>query len=307
MIFISKILITGGAGFIGSHLAEHFAGENEVVVLDLFADGVKNISHIPNMDLVKGSILDPNALDTAMDGVDYVLHHAALTSVPASMENPLPTTQTNVIGTLNVLGKALEFGAKKVVLASSSAVYGNAGLPAREEACPGPLSPYATSKLANEQHAMQYVGKGLDTICLRYFNVYGPRQSPDSQYAAAVPKFMIAALRGSPTVIYGDGKQSRDFVFVRDVAKANELAMRSRANGVFNVASGKAVAISELAGKISELCGGVKTPKRNEPAREGDILHMLGSTDKAEKALGFRAETTLEKGLEETMEYFRKK
>ncbi len=300
---MKTILITGGGGFIGSHLAEYFSGRYAIVALDTFSRGAGNLAGIPNLELVKGSILDTECVASAMEKTDYVLHQAAQTSVPASVEHPNATIETNVTGTLNVLESALEHKVKKVVLASSCAVYGNAKLPASEGAAPAPFSPYAKSKLRNEKQAAEFAATGLPTACLRYFNIYGPRQAPDSPYSAVIPRFIHTILSGKRITFYGDGKQTRDFVYVRDVARANELAMLSKSAGVFNVCSGKAASLIGLAEMIMELTG-KKTEPLFEPERKGDIRHMYGSPELAKKEIGFEAKVSLEEGLKETIDYF---
>ena len=229
-----NILVTGGAGFIGSHIAEHFSSEgHDVTILDNLATGhLHNIPKNDNVTFIEGDICDPATVAEAVRGIDFVFHHAALVSVPLSCQNPVDAFRINTLGTLNVLQNALDAGVKKVIIASSAAVYGNNPiLPKREDMIPEPASPYAISKLDCEYLArMFYIDHGLRTTCLRYFNVYGPRQDPNSAYAAAIPIFLSRARAGENLVIYGDGGQTRDFVHVSDVVRANVAAME---HGVF--------------------------------------------------------------------------
>jgi nucleoside-diphosphate-sugar epimerase len=223
---IPLYLVTGGAGFIGSNIAERLVQQGERVrVLDNFATGKReNIAPwLDRIELIEGDVRDPETVRRAMEGVEYVLHQAALPSVPRSVADPLTTHQVNATGTLNVLLAAREAGVKRLVYASSSSVYGNnPELPKREDMPTNPLSPYAVSKLAGEQYCRTFAQVyGLDTVCLRYFNVFGPRQDPASQYAAVVPKFVTAMLNGGQPVIYGDGTQSRDFTYVENVVEIN--------------------------------------------------------------------------------------
>mgnify|MGYP000394964556 CR=1 FL=1 len=225
-----KVIVTGGAGFIGSHLAEELAESNEVVVIDNLCTGkLENIKHlIDNEKIVfkKGDIRDLVFLRREFEGADYVFHQAALPSVPRSIEDPALTNGVNVNGTLNVLIAAKDCEVKKIVYASSSSIYGDTPiLPKKEGMLPNPLSPYAVSKLTGEYYCKAFsVVYGLKTVCLRYFNVYGPRQDPTSQYAAVIPRFITRILDNKPPIIYGDGRQTRDFTYVKDVAIANILA-----------------------------------------------------------------------------------
>ena len=303
-----KVVITGGAGFIGSHIAEELAEENEVLIIDNLSTGKKeNIKHLIDNEKIifkKGDIRDLNFLKKEFENVDYVFHQAAVVSVPFSVENPSITNEVNVAGTLNVLTAAKENDVKKVVFASSCAVYGNnQNLPLKEETLPMPLSPYAASKLAGEAYCNVFAHVyGLPTASLRYFNVYGPRQDAASPYAAVIPKFIERVRNGMPPVIYGDGKQTRDFIYVRDVVKANILAAESTATGIFNIASGKAISIEELAYKIIEIAGKNKNirPLYEKP-RPGDIRYSMADIAKARKELNFHPQYTLQEGLKEMM------
>ncbi len=303
-----RVLITGGAGFIGSHLVEHFQGLAEVRVVDDLRTGkLANLAPF-EVDFHQGSILDMALLQKAMAGVDYVFHLAAMVSVPESMLAPDECVRINTQGTLNVLRAAAAAGVRKVCFSSSCALYGDDPvLPKRESMLPCPKSPYAITKLSGE-YFCQVMGtdNGLPTACLRYFNVYGPRQDPLSQYAAAIPAFITRALNGQDLTIYGDGEQTRDFVYVKDIVAANVyLATSSSATGVFNVASGRAVNVNFLAKRIAELAGtGVAIHHTDE--RAGDVKHSAAATDKLD-GVGFKATMNLEDGLATTVESFRQR
>lgn len=300
-----KCLVTGGCGFIGSNLAEELSKTHEVVVLDNLATG--SFDNIKGMDVefVEGNVTDSDLLQDLFQGVDYVLHQAAVVSVPESIKDPLKANEVNAKGTLNVLLAARHNGVRKVVNASSCAVYGDTDeLPLKEVTSPRPKSPYSVTKLTAEYYCNVFTELyGLKTASLRYFNVYGPRQDPDSDYAAAIPKFMIKVLNGESPVIYGDGEQTRDFIFVRDVVKANIMAMESEESGVFNVATGRRVSINELASLIIKLSGNDLSPVHDEP-RKGDILHSYGDANKIREKIGFEPFYELGEGLKETMEFF---
>lgn len=270
-----KILITGGSGFIGSHLVERYQDSAEVIVLDNLRTG-----HRRNLDglkcrFVEGSILDRALLDSLMAGVDYVFHLAALVSVPESMSKPAEAVDLNVHGLLNVLESARVHGVKKLCLASSAAVYGeNPIQPKVETMTPDPRSPYAITKLDGEYYCDLYARSGwLSTACLRFFNVFGPRQDPNSAYAAAVPIFLERARNNQPLTIYGDGGQTRDFIYVKDIVGALAFAAENAAaQGIFNVGYGQAMTILELVKEILRLTGS-SSEIRHEPVRAGDIRH----------------------------------
>ncbi len=299
-------LITGGAGFIGSHVAEALIRRGDSVrVFDNFASGRRaNLAHLPEVTVVEGDIRDAPLTRQVMAGVDYVIHLAALVSVTQSIRDPFLTHQVNVTGTLNVLTAAREHHVKRVVLASSCAVYGdNPDLPFTEESVTRPMSPYAASKLIGEVYCQTtYRVYGLSTVCLRYFNVYGPRQDPDGEYAAVIPKFMQRIKQGHPPTIYGNGLQTRDFIYVGDVVRANLLACaREEAAGqVLNVASGRGVSLLELVAILNELCGAHFTPQF-EPARAGDILHSRGDGARLAAVLGIQPSTPLAAGLQQML------
>jgi UDP-glucose 4-epimerase len=308
---MSCYLVTGGAGFIGSHLTEALVQRGACVrVLDNFCTGRReNIAHLADqIELIEGDICDLEAVRHAMQGVDYVLHQAALPSVPRSIADPLTSHHVNVTGTLNVLIAAREAGIKRVVYASSSSVYGNSPvLPKREDMPLAPISPYASSKLAGESYCQAFThAYGLETICLRYFNVFGPRQDPESQYAAVIPKFITALLRGDRPTIYGDGHQSRDFTYVTNVVHANMLACSAdqAAGKVFNVAGGEQHTLLEIVTLLNRILGTALEPEF-DPPRPGDVRHSLADTAQASHVLGYRPEIGLQTGLEYTAEWFR--
>ncbi len=304
-----KIVITGGAGFIGSHLAERLCPRHEVVVIDNLSSGsMENLAGLKGrIRFARADITCPGALAPHFLGADAVLHLAALTSVGESVKNPQPTLKTNVEGTRNVLEQARKSDVGRVVLASSASVYGDASRqPVAEDDPLAPMSPYAESKMVNELDAREYFERyGLKTISLRYFNVYGPRQRPDSDYAPVIPKFISSMTSGRRPVIYGDGRQSRDFIFVRDVAGANEKALAARKGfgEAFNIASGKSVSILELYRAIAREIG-FSAPPRFGPARKGDIRKSEASIGKAKAVLGFSPSTGLKDGLKETARWF---
>ncbi len=313
-----KVLITGGAGFIGSHIAEHFCNFPadelvEVVVLDNFRSGhQRNLEALPNRQrvrLIEGSITDAKLLLQEFRGVDYVFHLAAMISVPESLQRPIECVELNVHGTLNVLEAARQNGVKKVVLSSSAAIYGDEPtLPKLETMRPEPKTPYGVTKLDGEYYLEMYRQQyGLGTTSLRYFNVYGPRQDPKSQYAAAVPIFIHRAVTGDGITIFGDGQQTRDFVYVKDVVAANVLAaITPEMHGVYNVAGGKVITIKELAesivGRVAQLGGPSSTIAYADP-RPGDIKDSWSDTSKI-RACGFVPGMDLSGGIAETIRFF---
>ena len=301
-------LVTGGAGFIGSHVVRHLEGAGWVVrVLDDLSTGSRANLESTAAELMVGDIRDPQTVEAAVQGAQVVFHLAAMISVPESMAQPTECYRANVLGSMHVLQAARQAGARRVVLSSSCAVYGDAGAPVDESAPTFPISPYAASKLAMEQAArMMSLAFGLSTICLRYFNVYGPRQSPDSPYAAAIPTFIGTMLAGNAPVILGDGRQTRDFVYVDDIARANLLAAEAQVEpgAVFNIGSGRSVTITELVEALRALFPGIPEPTSG-PARPGDIRHSAGRIERAGQALGYRPETALRDGLAATVEWAR--
>ncbi len=305
-----KYIVTGGAGFIGSHIVEAIAGLHDVVVLDNYSSGKpENLSMFGNnVNSIQGSITDLPLLKDACKGADGIFHLAAIASVARSVDDPVSTHETNLTGTLNVLLAARDCGVKKVVFSSSSAVYGDEPtLPKREDMPPAPLSPYAVSKLAGEYYCTVFSGLfGVKTVSLRYFNVFGPRQDPHSEYAAVIPNFITRLLGHQPPIIFGDGMQSRDFVYVKDVVQANLLAMQSSATGTFNIGSGKRSDLNTLAGTVAEIMD-VKIPPVYEKPRSGDIRDSVSAVTAAKKAFGYQPRYSLTEGLAETIQWFRHK
>jgi len=305
---MARYLVTGGAGFIGSHLVETLVARGDQVrVLDNFATGRReNLRDLEDhIGLIVGDLRDPPAVAQAVRDVEVVFHQGALPSVPRSVRDPLTTHEVNVTGTLNVLVAARDAGVRRVVFASSSSVYGDTPtLPKREEMAPAPKSPYAVSKLAAEHYCRVFHQVfGLETVCLRYFNVFGPRQDPNSQYSAAIPKFIWAMLDGGEIAIYGDGGQTRDFTYVANVVQANLQAASApgAAGQVFNIACGRQVALNEVIARLAEIMG--RQPHlRYEPARAGDVLHSLADTQAARRVLAYEPRVTLEEGLGHTVE-----
>ena len=305
-----KAVVTGGAGFIGSNLVDELANRGtEVVILDDLATGkMENITDLlksAQVRFVRGSVTNLELLKSIFNDVDCVFHQAAIPSVQRSVEDPRVTNEVNVNGTLNVLFAAKECGVEKVVYASTAAVYGDTPeLPKREDMKPNPKSPYAVSKLTGEQYCAVF-GEvyGLKTVCLRYFNVYGPKQDPASEYAAVIPLFITRVLANKPPTIYGDGTQTRDFAFVKDVVHANILASE-RGEGVFNIASGRRISLNELANIIIKMINKDLKPVYTEP-RKGDIKHSLANISLSKEKLGYDPEYGLEKGLKETIKYFK--
>jgi nucleoside-diphosphate-sugar epimerase len=309
------VLVTGGAGFIGSHLVEGLlrAGHS-VRVLDDFATGRReNLRHLAGeFELIEGSILDPGTLQRALGGVAVVYHEAAIPSVPRSVRNPGMSNEVNVTGTLNVLIAARDAGVRRLVYAGSSSAYGAtsegaARGAARVESLPTrPMSPYAVAKLAGEHYCQVFARiYGMETACLRYFNVFGPRQDPKSEYAAVIPKFITAMLAGSPLTIFGDGTQSRDFTFVGNVVRANLLAITAPAvsGEVMNIGCGQQTSLNDLAHQLGQIAG--EPPQIDyQPARAGDVPHSLADISKARALLGYEPAVSLSDGLRATWDYF---
>ena len=306
-----NVVVTGGAGFIGSNLVRALAGENEVIVIDDLSTGnpenIRGLIDNQSIMFVEGSITDLDLLNKTFKNVDYVFHEAAVPSVPRSVKDPIESNYTNVNGTLNILVAARDSGVEKVVYASSSSVYGDTPvLPKKEDMKPSPLSPYAVSKLVGEYYCQVFTEVyGLSTASLRYFNVYGPRQDPLSEYAAVIPIFISQVLNDDCPVIFGDGSQTRDFTFIRDVVNVNILAMKSKVSGVFNIAGGKRISINELAKLVMKIIGRNLDIVYEDP-RPGDIMHSLADISKAKEKLGYKPRFDLTKGLEETLKWFQK-
>ena len=301
-----RVLVTGGAGFIGSHIVEHFSGKADVRVFDNLRSGFKQNLAPFRCEFLEGSILDRKLMRRAMRGVDYVFHLAAMISVPESMQNPIECNEINTTGTLVVLEEAARAGVKKFILSSSAAIYGdNPVTPKLETMSPEPKSPYAITKLDGEYYCKMFTAENhLQTVCLRYFNVFGPRQNIRSQYAAAVPIFIHQALKCAPITIYGDGEQTRDFIYVEDVAAANAFfATQSPATGVLNVAYGRCITINKLAAVICRLTGS-RSIIQHDPERAGDVKHSIASVKRTHSA-GFNPQGSLADGLQTTIEFFK--
>lgn len=301
-----RILVTGGAGFIGSHIVEHYAGKAEVRVLDNFRSGYRKNIEPFNVALFEGCITDRELVRAAVEGVDYVFHLAAMISVPESMERPEECAKINVLGLLNVLSESARAGVKKLCFSSSAAIYGdNPDVPKRETMLPEPKSPYAITKLDGEYYCRMFTETGkLRTACMRYFNVFGPRQDPKSQYAAAIPIFTYKAIKNEPLTIYGNGEQTRDFVYVKDVVAANAyLAETLPHSGVYNVGYGRSITINSLAKKIFALTGSRSTLDY-APPRAGDVMHSRADISRLTTA-GFKCDNRFDEGLEKTIAFFR--
>jgi len=303
-------MITGGAGFIGSHLVEELLRRGEQVrVLDNFSTGKReNVAGLSRpFELIEGDIRSYHTVRQAVHQVDFVLHQGALPSVPRSINDPITTNEVNVGGTLNLLDAARDAGVKRVVYASSSSVYGaNTQVPKREDMTPLPISPYAVSKLAGEHYCQVFSRTyGLETVCLRYFNVFGPRQDPQSAYSAFIPKFAAGFIRSQELTIDGDGSQSRDFTFVRNVVEANLLAATAPgvSGEVFNIACGASLSVNEVAAHLAQLCG---VPGRlvHGLARAGDVPHSLADIGRASKHLGYEPRIDARQGLALVVEWF---
>lgn len=301
-----KVLVTGGAGFIGSHVVEHFQGKAEVIVLDNFRSGHRrNLAGLQHT-LIEGSILDRAKLDEAMRGVDQVYHLAAMISVPESMLKPRECVDLNATGTLHVLEAAEAAQVRKVVLASSAAVYGdNPTVPKVETMLPEPKSPYAVTKLDGEYYLDLFRReRGLATTSLRFFNDFGPRQDPKSPYAAAVPIFIEKAVKGEPIGIYGDGEQTRDFIYVKDIVGALTFAANNPdMGGVYNVGYGRKMTVKSLAEEVIRLTGSTSLIE-HKPERAGDIKHSMASSDKLQQA-GWQPRHSVAEGLGATVAYFK--
>jgi UDP-N-acetylglucosamine/UDP-N-acetylgalactosamine 4-epimerase len=309
---VPTYLVTGGAGFIGSHIVDALLGRGETVrVLDNFATGKReNLVHcLDCIELVQGDIRDLDTCHRACVGVDYVLHQAALGSVPRSVADPLTTHEVNVTGTLKMLLAARDAGVKRFVYAASSSTYGDhPGLPKVEDQIGNPLSPYAVSKYADELYA-QVFGRcyGLETVGLRYFNVFGPRQDPFSQYAAVIPLFVSSLLKEEAPLIHGDGEQSRDFTFVANAVSANLLACKAPAAAVgevFNIACNRQASLNRLYGQLQELLG-TQIVANHGPPRAGDVRHSLADIGKAQRLLGYHGSIGLEEGLKRSIDWYR--
>lgn len=305
-----NVIVTGGMGFIGSHLTEKLLEENKVTVIDNESTGkIKNIKHLlnnKNITVIKGSIVDLD-LTEIFKGKDYVFHLAAIPSVPRSVKDPFSSNEANITGTLRVLIAAKHAGIKKVVFSSSSSVYGNTPtLPKIEDMPVNPMSPYAITKATGEIYCKVFQELyGLSTVCLRYFNVFGPKQDPNSQYAAVIPKFITAITSDNSPIIYGDGEQSRDFTFVKHVVDANILSCESDKTGIFNIACSRRITINQLVNYINEIVGKNIEQSYADP-RIGDIKHSLADISKA-RSFGYNPEGNFKDELSEVVMWFKKK
>ena len=305
-----KILITGGLGFIGSYIADELIDENEVLIIDNKSTGkvenLQNINH-ENLTLIEKDLNDAD-LDDILTDVDYVFHLAAMASVPLSIENPSECIENNMDATIKLINACKNNNVKKIIFSSSSSVYGdNTNIPLKESEYPLPKSPYAASKASGELFLKTYYeAYGLNYISLRYFNVFGPKQDKNSQYAAVIPNFITALLEGEQPIIYGDGEQTRDFIYIRDVVNANIKAAESDYNGIINVASGEKTTINELYKIISETLGSDIEPKYL-PARKGDIKHSLADVNNMKK-IDYKVNLNdFENQLKETINWFKTK
>ena len=302
-----KVLVTGGGGFIGSHLVDRLLAEGKQVrVLDNFATGKREhlLDRIGDIELVEGDVQSYERAHTAMVDIEVVFHQAALPSVPRSVQDPLTSNATNVTGTLNVLLNARDADVRRVVFASSSSVYGaNPELPKREDMATLPIAPYAVAKQAAESYCRSFTHVfGLETVALRYFNVFGPRQDPLSQYSAVIPNFITAALDGREPVIFGDGEQSRDFTYIDNVVEANIRAMSAEgvAGATYNVAAGERTSLNRLIELVAEITGRPLDPRYEDP-RPGDVRHSEADVSRARSELGYEPRVSLEEGLRRTI------
>lgn len=307
-----KICVTGGAGFIGSNLVKRLLeARYEVAVIDNLETGrlenIKEFFYDKKFEFVKASILDNKKLDEVLKNVDYVFHEAAQVDVNESVRDPSKTYRANVLGTLNVLNSSVKNGVKKIIFASSCAIYGDQKIPLKEASKLNPQNPYSVSKIIAESLVKVFCRKQrLKGVILRYFNVYGPKQSVTSQYAAVIPAFITRALNGKDLLVYGDGRQTRDFVFVEDAVDANILAMKNKkADGrVFNVGYGRSTSINDLAKRTIGLTGSRSKIGHSKP-RPTDIKHSLADISSARKILNYKPKFDIDRGLEETIRWFK--
>ncbi len=305
-----KYLVTGGAGFIGSNIAHELLKRGEQVrIIDNFSTGLRSniVDILDSIELIDGDIRDFWTVHEAVEGIDYILHQAALPSVPRSISNPLTSNSVNIDGTLNILEAARQAHVRRIVMASSSSVYGDTPvLPKHEEMKRHPLSPYAVTKMANEEYARVYYELyGLETVCLRYFNIFGPRQDPNSEYSAVIPKFIAALESGQSPTVFGDGEQSRDFTYIDNTVDVNLLATTAEAapGNVYNVACGGQFTLNALLDALREIIG-VDTKAVYEPPRQGDIMHSFADISKAENDLNYKPKVGFKEGLKYTVDWF---
>ncbi len=308
---MANVLVTGGAGFIGSHLTEALVARgHRTRVLDNLATGyIENLASVAgDIEFVRADLRDFDNVCDAVKGVELVYHEAALPSVSRSVQNPRDSNEANVTGTLNVLTAARDAGVRRVIMAASSSVYGkNETLPKEESMPPAPLSPYAVSKAAGEMYMRVFAELyGIETVCLRYFNVFGPRQDPTTQYAGAIAKFMSCAVRGEPYPVFGDGEQSRDFTYVANVVEANWLAAEAKIDrhALVNIACGERASLNRVIEILNDLTG-QHLPVQHLPPRAGDVRHSLASIDRASALLGYTPRVGLREGLEKTLDWYR--
>lgn len=310
---MSVFLITGGAGFIGSNIVKHLVEKEETVkVFDNLSTGnlnnIENFLNLSNFSMIKADLTDEGEVRKAIAGVDYVLHQAAIPSVQRSIEHPVRSNDSNIKGTLNLLIAARDEKVKKLVYASSSSIYGAVKeLPKREDMAIAPLSPYALTKYAGERYCQIFSDiYGLPTVCLRYFNVFGPGQNPDSEYSAVIPKFIKLMLEGKSPVIFGDGEQSRDFTYVDNVVMANISAAHSDVSGeVINIACGERRTVNKLVESLNNILDKNIEPIYKE-SRLGDVKHSFADITKAKQLLGFEPQVKFNQGLEKTIEFYSK-
>jgi len=313
---MEKLAVTGGAGFIGSNLGEHLVSQGyPLLVIDNFSTGrEQNLSGWADksgsgVEVLRADINDTDKLRKALAGVRYVFHQAAMPSVPRSIDDPAAANHANVSGTLSVLLAARDAGVRRLVFASSSSVYGDdPGLPKTEDRTGHPLSPYALSKAVSEEYCrLFYQLYGLETVCLRYFNVFGPRQDPKSEYAAVIPRFATRLLTGGRPIIYGDGEQTRDFTYVSNVVDANWIAAtHPKAVGeTFNIGCGTRTSLNQLLQEMSAVLG-VDSRPSYEPARAGDVRHSVADVGKADRLLAYRPAVSLREGLRRVLDWYRK-
>jgi nucleoside-diphosphate-sugar epimerase len=310
-------IVTGGAGFIGSHIVERLLADYptaRVRVLDDFSTGsMKNLPFTDDagarLEVVRGDVRDRAVVDQVVRGASIVFHQAAMRSVPLSVEDPIGANDHNVNGTLHVLDAACRAGVRRVVYASSSAVYGNdPTLPKSEDVPPTPISPYAVSKTVNEMYARVWTQLyEIETVGLRYFNVFGPRQDPASEYAAVIPRFILWALRGEPLEVHGDGQQSRDFAYIDNVVEANLLAAWAPAASgeALNVGCGERVSLLDIIARLEKMLGRALL-RRHTPGRAGDVPHSLADITKAKHLMGYTPLVDFDEGLRRTVDFFRK-
>jgi len=303
-------VVTGGSGFIGSNLTEALSVNHDVTIIDNFATGrrenLDGLVDLENVTLVEGSITDLDLLLDVFKNKDGIFHQGAIPSVPRSVADPIATNQAGIDSTLNVLVAANECGVRKVVYASSSSVYGDTPvLPKHEAMMPNPMSAYAVTKITGEYYCSVFSHLyDIQTVCLRYFNVFGPRQDPTSTYAAVIPKFVNRLLAGEAPIIYGDGEQTRDFTYIKNVIQANVKAMESDTSGVFNIACGDRISLNDLANTIMEILN-IKIEPVYEAPRPGDVRDSLADISDARSAIGYEPEYMMKQGLEETIAWYK--